>query len=45
MRIELRRPILSIKDLKAVELPNFSVFICRNGVGKTHLLQAIARGC
>ena len=44
MRIELKQPYLSIKQLKAFDLPDFAVLIGRNGVGKTQLLDAIAAG-
>ena len=44
MRIELRNPYLSIKSLNSVKLPDFTMLIGRNGVGKTHLLQAIGNG-
>ena len=41
MKIELNQPHLSIKKLATVDLPDFTVLIGRNGVGKTHLLEAI----
>ena len=44
MRIELKQPYLSIKQMKAFDLPDFAVLIGRNGVGKTQLLDAIANG-
>ena len=44
MRIELKQSFLSIKGLNAVELPDFTMLIGRNGVGKTHLLSAIKNG-
>lgn len=44
MRIELIQPYLSIKKLNAVEIPDFTMLIGRNGVGKTQLLTAIKNG-
>ena len=44
MRIELKQPYLSIKEMNGFDLPDFSVLIGRNGVGKTQLLDAIANG-
>ena len=44
MKIELNRSYLSIKKLATVDLPDFTVLIGRNGVGKTHLLEAIKAG-
>ena len=44
MKIELNRSHLSIKELATVDLPDFTVLIGRNGVGKTHLLEAIKAG-
>lgn len=44
MRIEIQRPFLSIKKLNSVSLPDFTMLIGRNGVGKTHLLEAIKYG-
>ena len=44
MHIELKHPYLSIKKLNGFDLPDFSVLIGRNGVGKTQLLDAIAKG-
>ena len=44
MKIELNQPHLSIKKLAPVDLPDFTVLIGRNGVGKTHLLEAIKAG-
>ena len=44
MKIELNQPHLSIKKLATVDLPDFTVLIGRNGVGKTHLLEAIKSG-
>ena len=41
MRIELKQPYLSIKNLDGVDLPDFTLLIGRNGVGKTQLLEAI----
>lgn len=42
--ISLNQPHLSIKQLNNVKLPDFTVLIGRNGVGKTQLLQAIKHG-
>ena len=44
MKIELNQPHLSIKKLATVDVPDFTVLIGRNGVGKTHLLEAIKSG-
>ena len=44
MRIELTNPYLSIKQMNAVSLPNFSVLIGRNGVGKTQILNGLSTG-
>ena len=44
MRIELKQPYLSIKNLKGIDLPDFTMLIGRNGVGKTQLLEAIKNG-
>ena len=44
MRIELKKPYLSIKKMNGFDLPDFAVLIGRNGVGKTQLLDAIAAG-
>ena len=44
MYIELNQPHLSIREMNRIELPDFSVVIGRNGVGKTQLLDAIANG-
>ena len=44
MRIELKQPYLSIKKMNGFDLPDFAVLIGRNGVGKTQLLDAIAKG-
>ena len=41
MRLVLKHPYLSIKNLKECELPEFSVIVGRNGVGKTQLIDAI----
>ncbi len=43
-RIELKQPYLSIKDLNRIDLPDFTMLIGRNGVGKTQLLEAIKNG-
>ena len=44
MRLELQKSHLSIKSLPSFELPNFAVLIGRNGVGKTHILDAVKYG-
>ena len=44
MRVTLRNPYLSIKQMDEFDLPHFAVLIGRNGVGKTQLLTAIAQG-
>ncbi len=44
MRVELKQPYLSIKEMNGFDLPDFAVLIGRNGVGKTQLLDAIANG-
>ena len=41
MKLELRRPYLSIEQLNEFKLPDFAVLIGLNGVGKTQLLDAI----
>ena len=43
IQIEFKEPYLSIKNLRNCELPDFTVLIGRNGVGKTQLLEAITR--
>ena len=43
MKLNLRKPYLSIEQLNEFELPDFAVLIGRNGVGKTQILDAIAR--
>ncbi len=44
MQISLARAHMSIQSLDPVALPDFAVLIDRNGVGKTQLLEALARG-
>ncbi len=44
MHLELKHPHLSIKKINAFSLPEFSVLIGRNGVGKTQILDGIATG-
>ena len=44
MYVTLRDPISPIKEMGEFDLPNFSVLVGRNGVGKTRLLKAIANG-
>ena len=41
MKLQLRKPYLSIGQLDKFELPDFAVLIGRNGIGKTQLLDAI----
>ena len=41
IRIRFRQPHLSIKNLDEIDLPDFTMLIGRNGVGKTQLLEAI----
>lgn len=43
IRIEFRQSYLSIKNFDSVDLPDFTLLIGRNGVGKTQLLDAIKR--
>ena len=44
IRIKFKQPHLSIKNLNEIDLPDFTMLIGRNGVGKTQLLEAIKRG-
>ena len=44
MHLELKRPYLSIEEMREFDLPDFAVLIGRNGVGKTQLLDAITNG-
>ncbi len=44
MQLEFKRKYLSIKNLAGADLPDFSLLIGRNGIGKTQLLQAIEKG-
>ena len=44
IQIEFKSPYLSIKNLKSAELPDFTVLIGRNGIGKTQLLEAMQKG-
>ncbi|MYC16557.1 MAG: ATP-binding protein [Gemmatimonadetes bacterium] len=44
MRIKFEQPYLSIKNLNEIDLPDFTMLIGRNGVGKTQLLEAIKQG-
>ena len=44
MYVKLRHPISPIKQMGEFHLPDFSVLIGRNGVGKTRLLKAITNG-
>ena len=44
LSIKLSRAHKSIMSLDATELPDFAILIGRNGVGKTHLLEALDNG-
>ena len=44
MRLIFKSPYLSIQAMNEVDLPPFAVVIGRNGIGKTQLLDAIAKG-
>ena len=44
LRIELSHAHKSIRSFDAIELPDFAILIGRNGVGKTHLLEALDNG-
>ncbi len=44
MLIRFQSEFLSIKDFKEVRLPNFTVLTGLNGVGKSHLFNAILNG-
>ena len=44
MRLVFKHPYLSIQAMNDVDLPPFAVVIGRNGIGKTQLLDAIAKG-
>ena len=44
IEIRFKNPYLSIKNLKSAELPDFTVLIGRNGIGKTQLLEAMQKG-
>lgn len=44
MRLSFNNPHLSISSFETVELPRLAVVTGPNGVGKTHLLKAIATG-
>ena len=44
MKIELMQPYKSITTLITEELPDFTILIGRNGVGKTQLLGALKEG-
>ena len=44
LRIAFSRAHKSIASLDTVELPDFAILIGRNGVGKTHLLEALDNG-
>jgi predicted ATPase len=42
MRLEFKKPHLSVRSLASVNLPAFTILTGVNGSGKSHLLQAIA---
>ena len=44
VHVKLKRPYRSIKKMNEFDLPDFSVLVGRNGVGKTQLLDAISGG-
>lgn len=44
VKLRLKQPYLSIKELPETTLPSFSVITGINGSGKSHLLQAIEKG-
>lgn len=44
MKLLFQRPFKSIRNLEAVELPDFVVLTGVNGAGKSHLLEAIENG-
>ena len=44
MRLKLKKSYLSIKQMEEFDLPDFSVLVGRNGVGKTQLLDAVEKG-
>lgn len=44
MHLQFKHPHLSIQSMNNVDLPPFAVVTGRNGVGKTQLLDAIAKG-
>ncbi|MDE2386047.1 MAG: ATP-binding protein, partial [Alphaproteobacteria bacterium] len=44
MKFTLSRPMLSISNFPSCDLPNFTLITGKNGVGKSHLLQAIESG-
>ena len=44
LQIRLSSAYRSIEKLDASSLPDFAVLTCRNGVGKTQLLKALAEG-
>jgi AAA15 family ATPase/GTPase len=43
MKLRFNQPYLSITSFEEVELPNFTLITGLNGVGKTHLLEAIQK--
>ncbi|MBE8990161.1 AAA family ATPase [Nostoc sp. LEGE 12450] len=45
MRLSIIRAYKSITSLPEIELPNFVVLTGVNGAGKTHLIEAIEKGC
>ena len=44
MKLALKNPYLSIKEMDEIDLPHFAVLIGPNGAGKTQLLDAIQNG-
>ena len=44
MHVKLKNPVPSIQQMDDFDLPDFAVLIGRNGIGKTHLLKAMAGG-
>jgi AAA domain, putative AbiEii toxin, Type IV TA system len=45
LELRFQRSYLSIVEFPTVTLPDFTLLTGVNGVGKTHLLQAIGQGC
>lgn len=44
LKLKFLRPIISIRTLEPIELPQLTVLTGPNGSGKTHLFQAISEG-